>query len=144
MTYLAPLDAEFDFRTLGAGPVAVGPFTIETVRAAHPVEAYSIRVTAGGRSVTYSGDTGPTAALVDLALNTDIALFEASFVGSANPVDLHMSGADAARIAREAGAGLLLLTHHAAWNDESVVLAEATAEFDGPIEQARSGMTITL
>ena len=43
-----------------------------------------------------------------------------------------------------ADVGLLVLTHHAAWNDEAEVLAEAVAEFDGPIEQARPGMTIDL
>ena len=76
-----------------------------------------MRVSAGGRSVTYSGDTGPTPALAELARGTDIALFEASCVGTDNPPDLHMTGADAARAAREAGAGLLLLTHLVAWND---------------------------
>ena len=84
------------------------------------------------------------AELVDLARGTDIALFEASFVGTDNPPNLHLTGAEAGRIASEADAGLLLLTHHVAWNDEAEVLAEAMAEFDGPIEQARAGMTIDL
>jgi ribonuclease BN (tRNA processing enzyme) len=39
---------------------------------------------------------------------------------------------------------MLVLTHHVAWNDPAVVLAEAVAEFDGPIEQARPGMTISV
>jgi ribonuclease BN (tRNA processing enzyme) len=140
----ADLDAEFDFAVLGEASVTVGPFTIDCVRAVHPVEAYSMRVTAGGRSITYSGDTAPSAALVDLARGTDIALFEASFVGTGNPPGLHLSGAEAARLANEAGAGMLLLTHHAAWIDAPDVLAEAVPEFDGPIEQAHTGMTISL
>jgi len=138
------LDRQFDVRTLGAGTLTVGPFQIEAVPAAHPVEAYSIRVTAGGMSITYSGDTGPTSQLADLARGTDIALFEASFVGTQNPPDLHLTGAEAGRIASQADVGLLVLTHHAAWNDEAEVLAEAAAQFDGPIEQARPGMTIDL
>lgn len=138
------LDQQFDARTLGAGPLTIGPFRIEAVPAAHPVEAYSIRVTADGMSITYSGDTGPTSQLVDLARGSDIALFEASFVGTGNPPNLHLSGAEAGRIAKEADVGLLVLTHHVAWNDEAEVLAEAAAEFDGPIEQARPGMTIDL
>ena len=138
------LDRQFDVRTLGAGPLTVGPFRIEAVPAAHPVEAYSIRVTADGMSVTYSGDTAPTRELVDLARGTDIALFEASFVGTRNPPNLHLTGAEAGRMAREADVGLLVLTHHVSWNDEAEVLAEAQAEFDGPIEQARPGMTIDL
>jgi ribonuclease BN (tRNA processing enzyme) len=138
------LDQQFDVRTLGAGPLTVGPFKIEVVPAAHPVEAYSIRVTADGMSITYSGDTAPTRELVDLARGTDIALFEASFVGTSNPPNLHLTGAEAGRIASEAEVGLLILTHHAAWNDETEVLTEAEAEFDGPVERARPGMTIDL
>lgn len=126
------LDAEFTFAPLD-GRHEIGPFSITTRRAAHPVEAYSIRVEAGGASVVYSGDTGPNDALVDLARGADLALFEASFVGRDNPPDLHMSGADAGRIAREAGVGGLVLTHLVAWNDPAQVMAEAQAEFDGPI-----------
>lgn len=138
------LDGQFRFEAFPRTPIEVGPFVIESARAAHPVEAYSIRVTAGGRSVTYSGDTGPNERLVRLSEGCDIALFEASFVGSHNPPGVHMSGAEAGRAAREAGAGMLVLTHHVAWNDPAVVLAEAVAEFDGPIEQARPGMTISV
>ena len=138
------LSAEFDIGLLGPEPVGIGPFTISAVRAAHPVEAYCVRVDAGGRSVTYSGDTGPAADLAELARGTDIALFEASFVGDAGPPDLHLTAADAGRIAREAGAAMLLLTHHVAWNDEARVLVEASAEFGGPIEQARVGLTVSV
>lgn len=126
------LDAEFSFATLVDRQV-VGPFTVTTCRAAHPVEAYSIRIDAGGESIVYSGDTGPNDALVDLARGADIALFEASFVGRDNPPALHLSGADAGRIAREAGVRHLVLTHLVGWNDPAQVLAEAQAEFDGPI-----------
>jgi ribonuclease BN (tRNA processing enzyme) len=144
MTDPSDLSAEFDIRMLVPDPAVIGPFTITTVRSAHPVEAYCVRVEAGGRSVTYSGDTGPAADLAGLARGTDIALFEASFVGDAGPPDLHLTASDAGRIATEAGAGMLLLTHHVGWNDEAVVLAEATAAFGGPIEQARPGLTVSL
>ena len=140
----AGLDRQFDFRAFPRGPVAVGPFTIETTRAAHPVEAYSIRVTAGGRSLTYSGDTDATPRLAELAQGTDIALFEASFVGTGNAPGVHMSGADAARIASEAGVGMLVLTHLVAWNDPAIVAAEAAAAFDGPLDLARPGLTISV
>lgn len=129
------LESEFEFASMGDSR-HIGPFSITTCRAAHPVEAYSIRVEAGGSSIVYSGDTGPNDSLIDLARGADIALFEASFVGRDNPPDLHMSGADAGRIANEAGVGHLVLTHLVAWNDPARVLAEAQAEFDGPITLA--------
>ena len=140
----AGLDSQFDFRTFPRGPLEVGPFTIEAVRAAHPVESFCIRVTAGGRSLVYSGDTGPTPNLVELARGADLALFEASFVGDDNPSGVHLTGADAGRIATEAGVGMLVLTHLVAWNDDEQVATEARAHFAGPLELARSGMTISV
>ena len=55
-------------------------------RVDHPVPAYAIRVTHGGRSLVYSGDTGPCTALDEMAKGCDVFLCEASFVeGAANP-----------------------------------------------------------
>ena len=138
------LDVEFAIGSLTDTPMSLGPFEISAVPARHPVESYSIRVSAGGRSITYSGDTGPNPALPVLAKGTDLALFEASFVGTDNPTDLHMSGADAARAATQAGAGLLVLTHLVTWNDNDVVMREAVEHFTGPIERAEPGMSIAL
>jgi ribonuclease BN (tRNA processing enzyme) len=139
------LDDEFVLRPFVDGPMTLGPFEIQAVSARHPVESYSLRVSAGGRSITYSGDTGPSPALPALAAGTDLALFEASFrVADEGIVDLHMSGADAARAATAAGAGLLVLTHLVTWNDNDEVLREAQEHFSGPIERAEPGMSIAL
>lgn len=122
----------------------VGPFTITTRRMTHPIEAYAIRVDAGGRSVTYSGDTGPNEALVELARGTDLALFEASFVAdAANPTDLHMTGPEAAEIANQAGAGALLLTHLVPWHPQERVLAEAVA-VRGDARLAEPGLVVSV
>jgi len=137
-----PLDEEFTFEALGGEPVRIGPFTVESVPAAHPVEAYCVRVSAGGRSITYSGDTGPEAALAGLAQGTDIALFEASLTATDARPNLHLTAAQAGRIAREAGARSLVLTHHVLWNDRAEFLAEARREYSGPITQAAPGLTV--
>jgi ribonuclease BN (tRNA processing enzyme) len=144
MSSPATLDHVFDVQPLGDEPRRVGPFRITATPAAHPVESYCVRVDAGGRSITYSGDTGPTPRLAELARGTDLALFEASFVGDGNPGDLHMTGAEAGRAAADAGARMLVLTHHVAWNDPAEVLREARSAFDGPIEQARPGMAVSV
>lgn len=139
------LDAVLTFGSLDQSPVDLGPFRVEAVRAAHPVEAYCVRVTStDGVSVTYSGDTGPTARLDALASGTDVALFESSYHDDDHPPDLHMSGAEAGRAAASADAGLLVLTHLSAWTDPVRALAGATAAFDGPIELARPGLTVTI
>ncbi len=41
---------EFDFRRWTPGTdVTIGPFTVEAVPVEHPVEAYGLRIAAGGR-----------------------------------------------------------------------------------------------
>lgn len=140
------LDQIYRFLDLGTdAPVQIGPFTISVARVAHPVPAYAIRVTAGGRSLVYSGDTGPTDALVDLARGCDLALFEASFLsGESNAKDLHMTGVEAGAAAAAAGAGRLVLTHLVAWNDQELTLAEGRSAFKGDVALATPGMVVDL
>lgn len=119
---------------------AIGPFQLRTAPVVHPVDAYAIRVEHAGRSIVYSGDTAPTAALVELASGADILLCEASFCESSDhPPDLHMTGQQAGEHAREAGARRLVLTHVPPWTDRGEVLAEARRVFDGPVELAVPG-----
>jgi ribonuclease BN (tRNA processing enzyme) len=136
---------EFNFMRHDPDPTVVGPFTIETIRVAHPVETYAIKVSAEGRSLVYSGDTGPTDALVSLSRGADLALFEASFVdGPENPAGLHLTGGQAAEHAMRAGVGRLLLTHLVAWNDSEQVRAEAAAVYDGELLVAGNGLQVEV
>jgi len=128
-----------------AGPAQVGPFTLRVGRVAHPVPAYAIRLEAGGRSLVYSGDTGPCTALVELSRGADLALYEASCLsGRVNPPDLHMTAAQAAEHAAAAGVPALVLTHLVAWNDPQESWAEARAAFDGELALAAPGMVVEL
>jgi ribonuclease BN (tRNA processing enzyme) len=139
------LDRIFGFVDHSPQPISLGPFTVTVARVAHPVEAYAIRVEAGGRSVVYSGDTGPTPALVELARDCDLALFEASFLtGKDHARDLHMTGAQAGAHATAAGAGRLLLTHLVSWNDPMATLAEGRSAYDGEVALAAPGMVVDL
>lgn len=126
----------FTVSDLGAGCRDLGPFRVESARVNHPVETYAVRVTAGGRSLTYSADTGACPALVELARGSDLLLCEASFVEPAadeppNPPDLHLTGRQAGEHAAAAGVGRLLLTHIPMWNDRTRVVSEASAAFSG-------------
>jgi ribonuclease BN (tRNA processing enzyme) len=135
---------EFDFRTWD-GPVQIGPLAVEPLAVNHPVRAYGLRVAADGATIAYSGDTGPCAALDDLARGVDLFLAEASFrTGDDNPPDLHLTGADGGAVAHRAGARRLLLTHVPPWFDPETALAEAVAAYDGPVELARPGATYEL
>lgn len=130
----------FDFHTLKPGSFEIGPFQVRTERMAHPVETYGIRVEHGGRSLTYSGDTGVSAALDELAAGTDLYLCEASFVhGKESIPDLHLNGREAGASAAAAGAGRLVLTHIPPWTDGERNLADAREVYAGPSEIAVPG-----
>ena len=135
---------EFDFREW-AGVEQVGPFHVEPIGVNHPVPAYGLRVSAGGVTLAYSGDTGPCAELDDLARDVDVFLVEASFRdGDDNPPDLHLTGADGGRVAARAGARRVLLTHVPPWHDPADALAEAVAAYAGPVELAVPGAVYEL
>ncbi|WP_214106552.1 MBL fold metallo-hydrolase [Acrocarpospora catenulata] len=140
------MENSFDFIPLAPGRWEIGPFEVTTARVNHPVETYGFRVSHGGRSVVYSGDTGESPELVRLAKEADLLLCEASFVDLPNlPVDLHLSGRQAAEHAAKAGVGQLVLTHLVPWFDHDRVLAEAGGGgFAGGIELARSGAVYDL
>jgi len=134
------MSAEFDFREYDDAPIHLGPFVVKACRVVHPVPAYGMRIEAGGRTLAYSGDTGPCDALVDLAKGADLLLAEASFrEGEDNPEGLHMTGKEAAEMAVRADAGRLVLTHIPPWFDPQVAYEEARPVFEGQLDLATSG-----
>ena len=139
------MSAQFDFHEYDDQPIRLGPFTVSVARVAHPITAYALRVESEGRVLAYSGDTGPCQELVDIAAGADLLLAESAFVESEdNPVDLHLTGADAGAAAARAGVGRLVLTHIPPWHDPDTSLAEAREEYDGPLGVAATGSTYTI
>ena len=136
----------FDFRTWDQADVTeIGPLTVRVARVNHPVETYAIRIEHAGRSLVYSGDTGTSPALVDLARDADLLLCEAAFHDGRDHIpDLHLTGREAAEHAKAAGVGRLVLTHLPPWNDPERALAEAAPAFDGECLLAESGATYDL
>jgi ribonuclease BN (tRNA processing enzyme) len=136
----------FEFRTFPKGTFQLGPFEITTALMNHPIEAYGLRIEHNGRTFTYSGDSGPSERLVDLARDTDLFLCEAAFAERPNnPPDMHLTGREAGEHAAKAGAARLVLTHLLPWNDPADTLAEAKLSgFEGPIELAAVGSTYDL
>jgi len=112
----------------------------------HPVETYGFRVSHGGASVAYSGDTGESAELVRLAKDADVLLCEASFLDEPGlPAGLHLNGRQAAEHAARAGVGTLVLTHLVPWYDRRRILEDAgRGGFTGRIQLARSGAVYDL
>ncbi len=140
------LAGQFEFSALRPGRFPIGPFTVEAGHVNHPVEAFGFRLTAGGASVAYSGDTGNSEELVRLAADADLALFEASFLTAqvGRPPNVHLTAREAAEHAARAGARHLVLTHLVPWNDPAASREEAAAAYDGKLTVASTGLAFDL
>jgi ribonuclease Z len=101
-----------------------------------------------GRSVVYTGDTRPHLSVIEASRNADLLVHEATFGGDelerARETG-HSTAAEAARVALEARARRLVLTHISSrYNrDASELLAEAKAVFPETVI-ARDGMTVDV
>jgi len=139
-----PIDDVFDVTAIGPGSWTLGPFEVTTARTAHPVECYAVRLTAGGRSLVYTGDTGPSDAVVELARGADVLLSEAAYAeGPDLPPGLHLTGRQAGEHAAAAGVGRLLITHVPSWVDADAQLTAARQVF-GPSELVRHAAVYDL
>ena len=135
----------FDFVTLTPGRREIGPFTVATDHVAHPVEAFAFRFEHDGRVLAYSGDTGESAALVEVARSADVLLCESGFPNLPDlPPNLHLCSRQAGQHAAAAGAGRLVLTHLDANYDPAESLAAAQGTFPGPVTLAAPGQVIDL
>ena len=134
----------FDFVPVGPGSFELGPFEVTLARTAHPIECYAIRLTVDGRSLVYTGDTGPCERVIDLARGADVLLAEAAHPpGPGLPTGLHLTGREAAEHASAAGVGRLLLTHIPSWIDEIGQLFTASQVFS-ETELVRPGATYDI
>jgi ribonuclease BN (tRNA processing enzyme) len=78
------------------------------------MHSYGLRVENGGTVVAYSGDSGPSDALVELARGSDLFLCEATLADDATDegdARGHLSLAEAEAAAAAAGARRLVVTH---------------------------------
>ena len=133
------LGGSLDLRTVESGQyLEIGPFTFALHRSYHPVETVAARITAGDRLLAYSGDSAPCDDLVACARDVDLFVCDATWVERQRPLPegIHATAAEAADMAREAGAARLLLTHISPYVEAEESVAEAAARFDGEVTAA--------
>ncbi len=87
----------------------------------------------GVATLCYTSDTSPGKATLRAARGCDLLLAEATLPEAYEGHAPHLTARQAGALAREAGAGALVLTHLWATNDRAVAAAEAAAEFVGPV-----------
>lgn len=125
-------------------PIELPGITLSWAPARHRPESIAYRLQEGnGAAFVYTGDTEYTPSVVELARGADTLLIECSFPDAA-PVPGHLTPSGAARIAREAGARRVVLTHIYPPADEMDLAAEVGRGFDGEVIVAEDGLTLRL
>jgi len=139
------LEGVYDFQTVTPGRFELGPFQLDLALTNHPIECHAIRVSAGGRSLTYSADTGRCDALVELARESDLFLCEATWLDGPNyPPDVHMRARETGEHATRADVGRLLLIHTISYSDDADTLEQASETFAGPMGLAVAGTSYAV
>jgi ribonuclease BN (tRNA processing enzyme) len=87
-------------------------FDVTPTRVPHyTIEAYGFRVTDGVAVLAYSGDSGPSDALIEIARDADLFICDGTLDGAEPEPRGHLSVAEAAAVFDVSRARRLLLTH---------------------------------
>jgi ribonuclease BN (tRNA processing enzyme) len=124
----------------------IGPFRVQTRLLQHWVPNAGMRLSADDLVLAYTGDSGPSLEVVELARNADLLLAEATHVNEV-PEDARpylTSARQAGRQAMDAGAKHLLLTHLWPGTDRAAARAAAGDAYDGEIDAAVAGLVVDL
>lgn len=106
--------------------LTLGEVQVQAGVARHPVPGLMFRLTAQGRNLCYTGDTNLVEGLTDFAKGCHLLLADGLFPAEAwNESKPHLSAALAAKLARDAGAERLIITHLNPSIDPVGLLAEA-------------------
>ena len=137
------LDDAIALREFAPGDrLEIGPFGVRSWLLPHWVPNAGLRLEADGQVLAYTGDSGPSPLLAELAHGAGVFLAEATNPwqvegGSARYLS---SARQAGEVAREAGAGQLVLTHLWPGTDPDEAVRAAAASYPGEIAVASPGL----
>ncbi len=127
-----------------AGTVDIGPLSISFREVPHYITTYAMDVKGpGGSRLTYGADCCPNDALPEFAKDTDLLIAESTLPRPERTgIRGHMTPGEAGAHAELAGAHQLVLTHISDELDPDKAVAEARAEYGGPVQVAYEGLQI--
>ena len=106
----------------------------------HYIPGWAIRLD-GSSSLTYTGDTAPSADVCQLAVDSDLLLAEATLdEPECGAVKGHLTASQAAELATAANVGRLMLTHFWFDADREAVADQAARCFQGSVMVASDGL----
>lgn len=131
--WLAPQSYRLTLKELGVERFRCGRYTVQTARMNHyDTGALGYRLTAGNKSLVYSGDTDYCRSIVKLGKDADLLILECS-TPDALKMDGHLSPESCGRIAAEAGCRKLLLTHRYPVFKKSRIHPTIRKRYRGPL-----------
>lgn len=129
------------------GTFETGPFRFETRLLPHLAPNMWMKITAGGATLAYTGDTGPSEEVEALAQGTDVLVVEASWVDGQEEgkPPIHLTARQAAEHALRADVPHLVLSHFWPTNDRELSRAQATEGFeDGKLTIAEEHLRLKV
>ncbi len=120
------------------------PLTVSTVHTVHTPQSLAYRIeTSGGTSVCFTGDTDFCPELIELASGVDLLVSECA-APEGKKIPGHLTPSEAGRIAMDAQARRLVLTHFYPNCDTDDILTPCRAVFNGPVIKAEDMMRIIV
>jgi ribonuclease BN (tRNA processing enzyme) len=109
----------------------------------HPSVAYRFEDPDTGRSLCYSGDTDFCEGILEAARGVDVLVIECSLPDE-QAVDGHLSPSKVAKVARETGAGRVLITHLYPVIPPGQMRAACEIALGSPVELGEDGMSVLV
>ncbi|MEE9218868.1 MAG: ribonuclease Z [Acidobacteriota bacterium] len=135
---------ERQVEVLAAGDgLEAGSARIRTAAARHTASSLAFRIEQGGCSLVYTGDTEYCEDLVRLARGCDLLLCECSFPDE-SPAAGHLTPSQAGRIAGEAGARKLMLTHFYPACEAIDLAAQVRRAYEGDLVLAEDLLQVSV
>jgi ribonuclease BN (tRNA processing enzyme) len=124
----------------------VGDLRLTFSKAAHGCPGVVTRIESGGRALVYLSDTGPRPWLADFARGADLVVAHTLLLDreESPAADHNMTAGAAGRLARDAGASALALSHVPFYRNADESVAEAAAAFGGKVRVLREGERLAV
>lgn len=132
------LDAPYglEVRELLDDALTIGDLRIEAREVRHVTPSVAYRLTRGGRTLAYSGDTAECPEIVEAGRGADLFLLECAQPDE-DPVDIHLTPTQCGRIGAAAAPRRLVLTHFYPPVLETDIAARVRrAGYTGPLDLA--------
>lgn len=122
--------------------IKIGPFSISFMKTKHPVVCYAMRITAGGQTVVFSADSSFLEEFIPFTRDADLFVCECNLYADQDGSNMgHMNSSEVGKIAKAANVRELWLTHLPHYGNHGDLVNQASAQFNGRIKLAKSGLT---